>query len=417
MVAKLNLAQRIELMSLLFLHGMALGSWFVPLSSVLDQSRLSGLKPWAFAASALAAMLSPLFFGAMADRSVPPAKVLRWISLATAACASLTAKCIEAECPLWLIWVVIQVQSIFCSPTSSLSGSIVFSRLGGSQKQFGSIRALGTIGWMAGCWTTSLMQLDSSPRSFYVSAILWVGLALYTGILPGEQNVNAQPRLTLSQRFGFDALSLLKTPNHRVVFLTAALINIPFAAFYPYTPPMLSELGLTSISAWMSIGQITEVFALVAISSILHRWQLRWVILAGICFGVVRYGLYATGIRWAVLTGLALHGLAFTFTFICAQIYLAEKIEPGWRTRAQALLSFMTSGFGNLAGYLVTGAWLRWNTRPSGGGQSIDWFTYWSGLALIVLAVLLYFGFSYKVQGPEEIAKRGSHGKLDDRMP
>lgn len=46
----LNTAETIELMGLLFLHGMALGSWFVPLSGILDQSWLSSIKPWAFAA-------------------------------------------------------------------------------------------------------------------------------------------------------------------------------------------------------------------------------------------------------------------------------------------------------------------------------------------------------------------------------
>ncbi len=67
-----------------FLHGTALGAWFVPLGSVLDQAGMHSIKPYAFAASAIAAIMSPLFFGAMADRSVPPLKVLRWVSLAAA---------------------------------------------------------------------------------------------------------------------------------------------------------------------------------------------------------------------------------------------------------------------------------------------------------------------------------------------
>ncbi|HAC93074.1 MAG TPA: hypothetical protein DCF63_20945, partial [Planctomycetaceae bacterium] len=90
-------------MGLLFLHGMALGSWFVPLSGILDQSWLSSIKPWAFAASAVAAMLSPLFFGALADRSVPPLRVLRWTSLATAGCVALSAWYIQSESSLGLI--------------------------------------------------------------------------------------------------------------------------------------------------------------------------------------------------------------------------------------------------------------------------------------------------------------------------
>jgi len=392
---QLTIAERSELMGLLFLHGMALGSWFVPLSSVLDDPRLNSIKPWAFAASALAAMLAPLFFGAMADRSVPPPKVLRGISIATAFSAALTAWSIQTGSALWVVWGFILVQSIFCSPSSSLVSSIVFKRLMGSQRQFGSIRALGTIGWMAGCWTTSLLQLDSSPHSFYVSALLWLCLSAYTWMAPAEANLNGSSQhLTLKERFGFDALSLLSNPNHRVVFLTSALVAIPFAAFYPYTPPLLTSLNLTSISAWMSLGQVSEVLVLIGISAILYRWQTKWVVLVGIAFGVLRYVLYATGITWGVLLGLSLHGVAFTFTYISIQIYLAEKIQAQWRTRAQALLSFMTGGVGNLAGYLLTGGWMG----LCGGRNEPNWTAFWLGLAASVLAVMIYFGFSYRAE-------------------
>ena len=250
---------------------------------------------------------------------------------------------------------------------------------------------------MAGCWTTSLLQLDASPSSFYVSAALWLCLAAYTFLVPYQAIDNAtQQRLSLRERFGFDALALLKNHDHRVVFTTAALVAIPFAAFYPYTPPMLKELGLSSISAWMSLGQVTEVVALIGISAILQRWPMKWVVLTGIALGVGRYVLYATGSTVPVLLGLSLHGVAFTFTYISAQIYLAEQIEAAWRTRAQALLIFMTAGVGNLAGYLFTGAWLGACSTVDSSGTNVSWPMYWIGLAAVVFGVFLYFGLSYK---------------------
>src|SRR5262245_66140340 len=50
----------VELAALFLLHGMAMGMWFVPLSTVLDAHGLHGIKPYAFAASALAAFVTPL---------------------------------------------------------------------------------------------------------------------------------------------------------------------------------------------------------------------------------------------------------------------------------------------------------------------------------------------------------------------
>ena len=383
----------LDLMALLFLHGMALASWFVPLGIVLDKAELGSIKSMAFAASAVAAMLSPLFFGAMADRSVPPARVLRWISIATAATVSLIAYAIESRWSSWSVLLLIQLQALFCSPTSSLAGSIVFARLVGSQRQFGTVRALGTIGWMAGCWAVSIFSLDASPRAFLLSGLLWCLLAAFTVRLSHEfSSAGPAQRLTLRERFGWDALSLFKDHNHRVVFITSALVAVPFAAFYPFTPPHLADLGLQRVSAWMSLGQISEVVALVCIGGILQRWKFKWVVSAGIAFGVLRYLFYATDHKWMVLLGLSLHGVAFTFTYISMQIYLAERIDALWRTRAQALLAMMTAGVGNLTGYLACGAWFTFCTLEGG----VEWAKYWGWLCAAVILVLVYFSSSYR---------------------
>jgi MFS family permease len=375
-------------MGLLFLHGMALAAWFVPLGPVLDAEGLGGMKPFAFGASAIAALLSPLFFGALADRSVHPTKVLRWISFVTAVSVWLIAWGIESKWNPFLLWGLIQFQSLFCTPTSSLAGSIVFSRLMNSKRQFGAIRALGTIGWMAGCWVTSLLSLDTTPKAFVLSAGLWVVTALYTWLLPSSVLPEVTGRkMTLRERFGFDALGLLKNPDHRVVFITAGLVAIPFAAFYPYTPRHLEDLGFQRLTAWMSLGQVSEVFAMLAIGGLFGRFRLKWIIALGLVFGVCRYGLYATNSAWPVLVGLSFHGFAFTLTHISSQIYLAERVAPEWRTRAQALLSLMTAGVGNLLGYFLTASWLTYCTTERG----VEWYDYWVGLGGIVTAVLGYF--------------------------
>ncbi|MFN7842185.1 MAG: MFS transporter [Pirellula sp.] len=316
----LRLSEKVELMGLLFMHGMALAAWFVPLGPVLDAAGLGQMKPFAFAASAIAALLSPLFFGALADRSVAPTRVLRWISFITAGSVWLISWGIESKWNPFLLWGLIQFQSIFCTPTSSLAGSIVFSRLINSKRQFGAIRALGTIGWMAGCWVTSLLSLDTTPKAFVLSAGLWVATGLYTWLLPvSKLPAAASKRLTLRERFGFDALGLLKNHDHRVVFITAALVAIPFAAFYPHTPKHLEDLGFERLTAWMSLGQVSEVFAMLAIGGLFGRFRLKWIIAMGLFFGVCRYGLYSTNSAWPVLlglhTGLGLEGLSWQSSY------------------------------------------------------------------------------------------------------
>jgi MFS family permease len=249
---------------------------------------------------------------------------------------------------------------------------------------------------MAGCWLVSVAGADTSALSGYAGALTWLGVAGFTTALPEVPAPPVEGRLTVRQRLGLDALTLLKHRDTRVVFLTAALFAIPIAAFYPYTPPNLRELGFTRTTAWMSIGQISEILAMFAVGGLLANWRLKWIIASGLALGVARYALCALEGPVGLLAGIALHGCSFTLVFITAQVYLDERVDRAWRTRAQALLSFMMSGFGYLLGYLGSGWWFQVCTRDTG----VRWAAFWGGLAVIVAGVLAYFLLAYRGRGP-----------------
>jgi MFS family permease len=130
-----------------------------------------------------------------------------------------------------------------------------------------------------------------------------------------------------------------------------------------------------------------EVGVLFAIGAILTRWGFKRVIAMGLFCGILRYLLYAFDTPWAVLAGVLLHGFAYAFIYISTQLYLAERIKVQWRTRAQALLSMMTGGIGNLVGYLLTGGWL---VACETDGVTA-WTIYWLGLCSLVVLVMVYF--------------------------
>lgn len=384
-------AEYIELIALFFIQGAALGMWFVPLSTVLDAHGFQEIKPYAFATSALAAFVSPLFFGAMADRHASPVRVLRGLALATAAAMVLASIAIQFHAPAAIVLALIQLHALCSSPTWSISSSIVFGRIADSRKQFGPIRAMATLGWMAGCWTVSLLKADSSPWAGYSGAFAWLFVFAFTFFLPEVASATPPSAAKWRERFGLDALILLKNRDHRVVFLTTLFFCIPMAGFYPYAPPHLRELGLERTSAWMTLGQITEIIAMLSLGALLLHWRLKWIFALGLGFGVVRFGISAFDGRSWLLSGILLHGVSFTLVFITAQIYLDERVDPAWRSRAQALLSLLNSGAGNLLGYLGTGWWFQ---HSSASGRSL-WSTFWTGLSAASLAVLAYFLIAY----------------------
>lgn len=390
---------RADVAAMFLFHGMAMAAWYVPLSPMLDAEGYAGIRPFAFATSAVAALISPLVFGAFADRSSSPRRVLAWLAVAATALNVAAGAGLRAHAPATVMLLLIQLHALVVVPSWSLLYSVALERMTDARREFGPIRALGTLGWMAGCWIISGLRADASPHSAWVSAGLWSGVILLAWRRPSVASRPASATTTASvaplrirQRLGLDALALLRHPDHRVVFITAGLIAIPLSAFYPFTPLHLRDLGLERTSAWMSLGQVTEIVAMFGLSALLARWRLKWIFACGLGFALVRYVLCSlNGLPW-VLAGVTLHGFAFTLFFITAPIYLNERVEPEWRARAQALMSLMTMGLGSLLGYLGGGWWYR----VCGRTGTTHWQPFWGALAGTILLVLIYFALAFR---------------------
>lgn len=390
-------------MGLFFLQALAMACWTVPLSAVLDAHGYTALRPFAFATGALAAFVSPLVFGAMADRHVAPAVVLRYLSLAIAASLALASTLIRARAPWPVVLGSIQLLNLFQVPTWSIASTLVLSRLRDAEREFGPVRSLATLGWISGCLGVSLLGADTSATAGYIAAAGWVALAALTFLLPQTPPPVGAERLTLRQRMGWDALALLRHPDHRVVFVTTALYSIPLAALYPYTPPHLRDLGLVRLSAWMTLAQATEVAAMFCLAWLFARWRVKWILGVGIGLGIARYLLCATDRIGGVLPGLILHGVSFSFVLITAQIYLNERVDREYRARGQALMTLMTSGVGSLVGFLGTGAWFSACTPA---GARTHWSLFWLGLAASLAAVFVYFLAAYRGVGRRPAAPK-----------
>jgi MFS family permease len=249
-----------------------------------------------------------------------------------------------------------------------------------------------TLGWMVGCWLISALNADQSTWAGYSAAIAWLLASVFTFFLPPLRTPKSVERLTLRQRLGWDALTLLKNPDHRVIFFTVALIAIPIAAFYPYTPPHLRELGMKHTSALMTLGQVTELICMFSMGALLLKHRLKWIVVWGLGFSVLRFILSAVNTKASLLLGVFLHGASFTLVVITAQIYLDQRVDAALRARGQALMSLMTSGVGNLVGYLSTGWWFANCTQLT----KTNWPLFWNGLALAAGAVLIYFLAAYR---------------------
>jgi len=150
---------------------------------------------------------------------------------------------IRLEAGPWVVLGCIQVHAFCSAPTWSIASTIVFARLADAKKEFGPIRAMATIGWMTGCVLVSVLSADRSTLAGYGGAVVWLTVSAFTFWLPSLETPPAAAGLTWAQRFGLDALQLLRDRDHRVVFLTTSLFMIPLAGFYPTPRPICARWG------------------------------------------------------------------------------------------------------------------------------------------------------------------------------
>jgi len=264
---------------------------------------------------------------------------------------------------------------------------LVLARLADAKKEFGPIRSLATVGWMSGALLVGGLSLDRSALTDYLGAVVWLLVAAFTYFLPALQIPSSAEHLSWHERLGLDALTLLKNRDTRVVFITTTLFNIPLCAFYPYAPTQLHDLGFAHTSAWMSLAQVTEIIAMFSLAWLLVNWRLKWIFACGLGFGVLRFGLSGMNTHFSLLLGITLHGASYVLVFITAQIYLNQRIDTAWRTRAQALLTLLNSGAGNLIGYLGSGWWFD----ACAAKADTPWPLFWWGLTAMMALVLTYF--------------------------
>lgn len=386
---------------LFLLHGAALGFWGVSLSAVLRSHGFESIVPYVFATTSVAALLSPLAVGALADQRFSAERVLRWLGVGTLVFLGLLFWAIHRRWSPWLVLLLAQAHALWSAPTFGLTTSLVLGRLTDARQQFGLIRLWATVGWMVAGWIVSwVLRADDSPVSGWAGCAGWILVVLFTFLLPPAPLTDLRPQRSWREIMGLDALHLLRHHDHGIVFVSAALLNIPLAAFYPFTVLHLQDLGVRHATAAMTLGQVTEILGMIWISSLLGRLRLKWVFLAGIGFGVLRYALFALNSRPALYAGIFLHGLCFTLFIITAQIYLEQRIPVEMRARAQALLTLMMSGIGSLAGMLGCG-W--WRVHCMAGGRT-DWAIFWTGLALAVSGVFVFFALSYRGRSKSEVS-------------
>ena len=353
---KITLQHRRYLMGLVMFMMFIAPGWWPALPNILEAYEVRWLLPYT------KALFSSLFFAALSDRRVE-AQIAR--DAVDYGCRLFVDEFCRLE--LWLGpgWYLFfqGCNALISAPMFALMTKIKLVNLPNAEKSFPLYSMCGTLGWIAGGWTVSLLALDASAEAGQLAARVRVVMGCVCFLMPATPPTDAKSR-GWRAALGLNAFGLLKDRELRSFYLASALFAAPCVAFYMMVPTMLKAFGSSSPSAQMTLGQCSELLAMLFLSLVAGRFRIRWFLVIAMSLGVLRFSLFAlagqVGMIGMIWLGIALHGPIYTFMMVTGRMFLDQRVPRAMRGQGQALYAFLTVSLAGVGGAFLCEWLYQW---------------------------------------------------------
>jgi nucleoside transporter len=378
-LASSSISVNLRLFLMMFLQFFIWGAWYVPTSGYLTDLNLELSIGWVYTVGPIAAIISPVFLGMIADRYFAAQRVLAILHLLGGVVILAGPMLAEQVAASWAettagmssgqiadeygsrfiitehlpIIALLFLHMLFYMPTLGLTNTIAFRNMRSPEKQFPLVRVFGTIGWIAANFAADWgIREQEYGKDFPL--YLAGGAAILLGVLsfglPHTPPVRTEHKPTLGETLGLRSLALLRDPSFAIFALCSMLICIPLAAYYSFAYLFVENAGFRAPVTVMSTGQMSEIIFMLLMPLFFARLGVKWMLLVGMLAWVVRYALFAMGapdgIAWMILFGILLHGICYDFFFVTGFIYTDKKAPQPIRAQAQGFLVLLTQGIG-----------------------------------------------------------------------
>ncbi len=423
---------------MMFLQFFLWGAWFVTLAPFMGARGFEGAMIGnAYSVAPLAAIITPVFLGIIADRFFASQKVMGVLhflgGLLLIAAPSVAD---GGKDNVWFFIGVLLLHMLCYMPTLGLTNTIAFNAMKNPEKQFPIVRVWGTIGWIAagilvgfvarkmitaqGDYPTVEAARNASSLFFYVGGVSGLVLGLFSFMLPNTPPPMADKPANISDILGLDAIKLLGDRSFLIFAICSTLICIPLAAYYSFAGVYAGAVGLENVPFKMSFGQMSEILFMLVMPLCFARLGVKWMLAVGMLAWIARYAFFSAASSGFgsgnavtfVLAGIILHGICYDFFFVTGQIYTEKFAPTEMRAKAQCFLVLLTQGVGMLIGNQVFGRLVDHYTTTTKGAdgaelKTIDWTTVWMFPTLFAAGVLVLFVLAFSGKAAAKVAQPG----------
>jgi nucleoside transporter len=410
----MSLGLRVRLSIMMFLQYYIWGIW-LPILGIHLGSKEVGLDAtqigWVYTVYGFGAILGPFLLGQLADRYMATENVLALAHLIGGGLLIVTAYATG----FWPIFLLLFAYCNLYMPTMGLTNSITFRTAGeGNQDLFPGVRLWGTIGWIAAglsfaAYRSSadlpalqpLFALISKPASrdcLRVSGFVSLLYGLYCFTLPHTPPIRVEhDTAKVKKNAILESLELLRVRSFAVLVFVAGLIGIMLAFYFACENIFLKDIGTPEekIGGYMVIGQVAEGLVIGMVPLVVHRFGVKNTMMLGAGAWALRFGLSSIGQPWwLMIATIGLHGFAFAFFFVVAQMYVDRAAGPDIKATAQNMLIFIIYGLGTIVGSVLTG-YVREFFKN-------DWAKVWAGPFVLTLFCMVIFALLFQDKAIEK---------------
>ncbi|WP_210610853.1 MFS transporter [Priestia flexa] len=389
-----------RLSTMMFLQYFVLGTWFSTLGYILSQYGLGSIIGTAYAVGGIAAIISPIFLGMLADRFFSSQKVLGVVNIVGGIILFLLPAQIYAGNGIAFLWLMFLYMLCY-NPTYSLTNNISFHNVQDSIKTFPLIRLFGTIGFMVSGVLVGTLGFSGSPVSIQIGAVVSILLGAYSFTLPNTPAPAKGKPFSIRDLLFLDALGLLKNRFFLVFIICTIILFIDHAAYTSFASVFLGDAGINNIASMLTIGQLSEMVFILLIPLFFRLFGFKYIFLIGMFAWIIRMTLFSLfGMNPSsttfVIIAIALHGLCWDFFFVGGYMYTNKMAPKHIKGQAQGLIIMATQGIGMFLGSFVMGSIYNQVVTSKGAQALPQWSAFWLYPAFIALAVAIVFILFFK---------------------